>query len=176
MEKMVVVVKCLVLQRVGQQWAADGCMALHVAWQCWGGGRVQQLGAASQQCHDLITRCNEWNQPLVRTTTNTFSWRHFILNLIVSFDSGRWWHNCEIAGWEPEDESWAAILQPLSSIYQDPGPEPDIIRFTLHPPSPDYHQHQLRGGGEEHLLLWFLIFFGECWTTHARAQFNLNLC
>ena len=36
--------------------------------------------------------------------------------------------------------------------------------------------HQLRGGGEEDLLLWFLIFFGECWTTHARAQFNLNLC
>ena len=126
---------------------SGGSEQLTGAWYCMlhgrvgGGGRVQQLGAASQQCHDLITRCNEWNQPLVRTTTNTFSCRHFILNLIVSFDSGRWWHNCEIAGWEPEDESWAAILQPLSSIYQDPGPEPDIIRFTLHPPSPDYHHH-----------------------------------
>ena len=140
MEKMVVVVKCLVLQGVRQQWAADGCM-LH--------GRVQVVG----ECSSLVQLLNnvmillpdamnnEWNQPLVRTTTNTFSCRHFILNVIVSFDSGRWWHNCEIAGWEPEDESWAAILQPLSSIYQDPGPEPDIIRFTLHPPSLDYHQH-----------------------------------
>ena len=53
----------------------------------------------------------------------------------------RWWHNGEIEGWEPEDESWAAILQPSSSIYQGPGPEPDIIGFTLHPPSPDYHHH-----------------------------------
>ena len=35
MEKMVAVLKCLVLQRVRRQWAADGCMVLHVAWQCW---------------------------------------------------------------------------------------------------------------------------------------------
>ena len=144
-----------------------------------GGGRVQRLGAASQQCHDLITRCNEWNQPLVRTTA------HYFLLLTFYLES-----DCELRLGRGDD---IMVKLRVGSQKTRAG-----LRYSNHYPASIKARvrnltssgslcilhlrtiittiHQLRGGGEEDLLLWFLIFFGECWTTHARAQFNLNLC
>ena len=121
-----------------------------------GGGRVQRLGAASQQCHDLITRCNEWNQPLVRTTA------HYFLLLTFYLES-----DCELRLGRGDD---IMVKLRVGSQKTRAG-----LRYSNHHPASIKARvrnltssgslcilhlrtiittiHQLRGGGEEDLLL-----------------------